>query len=187
MSVSKSELRKRYLELRLIYDKNILTHKSKLIFEKIINHELFISYNDIMLYYGHKNEVSTDELIKHCLQNQKNVMLPKIIENEIIPFQINDYKNITKGSFGIYEPNTEASVIREPLDIQVIFIPGITFDRHKNRIGYGGGYYDRFLKRLSNDCLKVGLSYDFQIAPNIPSDIFDIKMDMIITDKEIIY
>ena len=118
---------------------------------------------------------NSDVVIFPCVNNQS-----KMIES----YMINSLKeDFVQGSFGIIEPINEKCKKINPRDIDLIFIPGIVFDLHGNRIGYGKGFYDKFLKSL--DCLKVGVAYQSQIVDNLNfliSD-FDIKMDYIITEK----
>lgn len=86
---------------------------------------------------------------------------------------------------GILEPIDDSIVVKKE-DIDLIIVPGTVFDREFNRIGYGGGYYDRYLEDIAYKNNKVVLAYDFQIIDKIESEEHDIKMDLIITDKEVI-
>ena len=88
--------------------------------------------------------------------------------------------NFIKDKFGVLVPK-EYEIIS---DVDVAFIPLIACDKNKNRIGFGKGYYDKFLS--GKNILKIGLAYDFQIVDHIPSNSWDVKLDLIITDKQII-
>ena len=84
------------------------------------------------------------------------------------------------------EPATGQNNTVSPDLIDVVIVPGCAFDLHRNRMGYGAGYYDRFLKLISDNCLKVGVAFDFQVMDEIPCDELDIPMDIIITEDKII-
>ncbi|WP_278287518.1 5-formyltetrahydrofolate cyclo-ligase [Ruminiclostridium josui] len=81
------------------------------------------------------------------------------------------------------EPTSGQKNVVSPDSIDVVIVPGCAFDLHKNRMGYGAGYYDRFLNLISDSCLKVGVAFDFQIMDEIPWDEHDIPMDIIITEE----
>jgi len=95
-------------------------------------------------------------------------------------------KGLIKGFMGIPEP--DASVLKrlDPVEIDLVVVPGIAFDYARCRIGYGAGYYDRFLPRLRPDCPKVGLAYEMQVVEKIPASCHDIRMDLVITERRII-
>ena len=87
---------------------------------------------------------------------------------------------------GIMEPDPLLCKPLDPSLIDLIIVPGVAFDSMGGRIGYGKGYYDRFLPQLRADVPKLGLAYDFQVLPRVPQDEFDIRMDAIVTEKGIL-
>jgi 5-formyltetrahydrofolate cyclo-ligase len=90
------------------------------------------------------------------------------------------------GYMGIAEP--DASILHrvDPLEIDMVVVPGVAFDMARNRIGYGGGYYDRFLCTLRPDCLKVAVAFELQVFDSIPAASYDIPVDIIVTEERII-
>ncbi len=135
----------------------------------------------ILLYYPHKNEVNTISIISELLKQDKIVLLPKVQKDTILPIQIKSLNDLKKGYAGIKEPKGETV---SPEKIDIIVVPGVAFDKQGYRLGYGKGFYDRFLSNINP--LKVGLAYDFQILENLPKEQHDVPLDIIITPSKII-
>jgi 5,10-methenyltetrahydrofolate synthetase len=142
--------------------------------------KIFRQANCIALYHSLPDEVRASAFIEKW-NKTKTILLPVINGDNIVLRKYTGVNNLTKGVYGIPEPEQtgEDSIIPE-----IIIIPGIAFDRHYNRIGRGKGYYDRLLSGLRVP--KIGLCFSFQLLQEIPSEPFDIKMDMIVTDKELL-
>lgn len=170
----KEELRKKYKEIRNnIKDKDI---KSNIIKNKIINTTEYKNSKVIALYKNLNTEVYTNELINYTLNDNKIVVLPKVKDNTLV-FYKTDNKSFTKSKYNIYEP-IETDIVD---NIDLFIVPGICFDKYKNRLGFGKGYYDRALKTNSK---KIGICFEEQIYDNkIDTNEYDIKMDKVITDK----
>ncbi len=165
-----------------------LTHEEVFLKSEKIQNNLFsyldkLSFENICTYISAFNEPDTKEIINLLLKKDKKICVPvtDTISKTISLSLINDL-NFKKGAYNINEPE---KIIHKGYDFpEVIIIPGIAFDRSKNRIGFGMGYYDKFL--INSKGIKIGLCYDFQLLDNIPSDEHDIKMDVIITENSII-
>jgi 5-formyltetrahydrofolate cyclo-ligase len=182
----KDVLRARIIEQRNKCTDEYIVRNSEKIINKLLKLELFNNAKTIMCYTNFKNEVITSEFIKYCLKIEKKVCLPKVNGDILIPYYINDFeKDLVKGSFGILEPISQNKKA-ELEDIDLVIVPGVVFDDFKNRIGFGKGFYDKFLINLDKRCFKIGLAFSFQILKSIPSTEYDIPMDLIITEKNII-
>ena len=143
-----------------------------------------------MLYLSFNNEVDTYPLVTWCLNNGKTVIAPYCVQSEkkIIPFIINNLTtDLTKSTFGIMEPKHDLLKMVNINDIDLIIVPGVVFDKHCNRIGFGAGYYDRFLSKKLKDTLTIGIAYDYQIIDEIPTGVYDVPLNFIVTQKRIIY
>ncbi len=173
--------------------KDILEKRSKLTTSQVldlsahITHSLFElpEYNgatDICTYIDYNNEVITKDIIKRSWQLGKNVASPKVTGKDMEFVYIGNYDELEVGAYNIMEPIGNEIF---DLDEGLIIMPGVAFDENKNRIGYGGGFYDRYLAKHPK-CIKIAIAYDFQILPEIESEPFDIKPDIIITDRRII-
>ncbi len=135
----------------------------------------------VMFYLSMEEEVDTREIIKHALSENKTVILPvvQLGEETLLPVQLHDLDHLKPGKYGILEPKEWDSVFPiEKLDL--VFVPGVAFDRKNHRLGRGKGYYDRFLSQLNHHVMKVGLAYDFQLVGELPVEEHDLQMDLVI-------
>ncbi len=179
----KKTLRKKYREIReLVPDKET---KSHIIFHKIINLPEYKKAQNIGFYSSFSSEVDTRELIDYSLQQEKHVYLPKIsTEHNMNFYRINSLEDLNSlNKYGILEPSS--NYIMKNIDL--IIIPGICFDINKNRLGFGAGYYDNFLK-AHQKITKIGICFDEQILYDdfINATAADIPMDIIISDQNYI-
>ena len=159
-------------------EKNSLSNK---IFHHLIHSELFSQSDSIFTYISFENEVDTRNIIHYSLKKEKMIGIPKISEDRISPIVFKGWDTLKKGYSGILEPQN--SDVFQFSNNTIILIPGLVFDKNGHRLGYGKGFYDRFLKNHNE--IKIGLSYSFQITDNIFPQNHDIPMDYIITEKEI--
>lgn len=182
----KSILRKEVLQKRNSLSDFQIARRSKLIQEKLIGSAEFIESKSIGVYLPVGSEVQTDHIIRNALELDKTVLLPRVIINELHFFIVekHDYyhDSFDVNKFGIKEPKKT----NMKLDfIDLLIVPGIVFDSHGYRIGYGYGYYDKFMAE-KNFSRSIGLAYDFQVMKNpIPKFEFDKKIDILITDDRI--
>ena len=143
---------------------------------KLKHYHIFIS---ILKY----NELDTSSIINKLKSEQKIIIVPKISNNELVHIAINDETEFGLNEYGIKEPNDGNHFIIENLDI--IFIPLLAFDIEGHRVGYGKGYYDRFLKLTNNSTLKIGLSFFDPINKIQDIDDNDVKLDYCVTPKQV--
>lgn len=160
--------------------------KSKEIAEKLMALEEYRKAKAVMFYAAKGNEVQTREMIKAAIKEGKKVLLPvtNMEKKEIEAAVIEHYdRDLKKGAYGIMEPK-EKSDVNEKL-IDAVVLPGVAFDRQGHRLGYGLGYYDKLLRRLTN-AAKIGLAYDFQIVDKLPRESHDERMGLIVTESSVI-
>jgi 5-formyltetrahydrofolate cyclo-ligase len=139
----------------------------------------------VMAYMPIQSEVKTARAINSLLSMGVNVHVPCIRGNEITPAVYTKKCRLVSGPFRIKEP-AKKKTVGSPKNLDVVIVPGIVFDMVGHRIGFGKGYYDRFLKRLSKDAVKVGFSFEKQLVPAIPHESHDVHMNYIVTEKRII-
>ena len=146
--------------------------------------DLNLDFQSVMVYLSFKNEVMTDRFISQFKIDKKDVSIPYCINDlSMNAVKLVDFDEFKVNRYGILEP--ENPVKTDKNTIHLCVVPGVAFDGSGARIGFGKGYYDRFLK--GTNIIKIGICYDFQIMKSpLPNDINDIKMDYIISEKRII-
>ncbi len=185
----KKEFRKKVINLRKEKDKDFIKHNSDIITDKLLNLDCIKNAKNIMLYLDFNNEVSTDSLIKKLLNLGKIVSSPITLKEErkLIPSQITDLKNgIQYGAYNIREPKPECSPAINIKDLDVIIVPAVAYDKNCYRLGYGGGFYDRFLENLRKDAVTIGIAFDLQIFDEVPKEAHDAQLDYIVRESRIL-
>lgn len=136
-----------------------------------------------LFFYPIKGEPNLLPLAEELIEKGKTVCFPRVEENEIVPVKVDSLNVLTPRTFGIPEPPFQPENLTG--ELHVAFIPGLAFDPFGHRIGYGKGFYDRFLKRVEIPA-KVGICFEFQLLPKIPHDPFDVPVDFLVTEKKIL-
>jgi len=156
--------------------------KSRAIKTKLFRTKVFKKAKNVMFYIALKTEVNTEEMIKEAKKIGKNVTVPVCAGNRatLRPAILEDNARLKKGPYGVAEPETQRYIRLE--DIDLVIVPGLAFDKKGRRLGRGKGCYDRFLKRLSKDTPAIGLAFDFQILPNVPSSPHDVNIRKVISN-----
>lgn len=185
--MDKNQIREQMKELRRDLDRQTVIQFSDAIQARVMSLGSFDKARHVMVYMSFSNEVETEKLIKTAAKMNKNIYLPRVKDGvimEAIPYH-QQVHNLVKSQFGVLEPPPDHRPA-DPSVLDLVIIPGLAFDPSGNRIGFGKGYYDRFLRLLRTDCAKVAVAYDFQVLECIPHDDFDTKIEMIVTDKRML-
>jgi len=184
ITAKKTFLRSQYKNKRLSLTKQEVDYLSqrvskqlkKLDIWKLQNYHIFISIEK-------NNELDTSLIINKLKSEQKSIIVPKISNNELFHVEINEKTEFSINEYGIIEPNNGNYFKIENLDI--VFIPLLVFDLQGHRVGYGKGYYDRFLKLTNSNTLKIGLSLFDPIYQIEDINNNDIKLDYCITPTNV--
>lgn len=183
---TKTSIRKKMLSLRDGMSDRDRMEFSKTITETVLELDEVSCARNILCFAGYKSEVQTMELMKELLRNGKNVYVPRVNGDEMDFYRIDSLSDLTEGYKGIPEPAETCKDIYEvtvPEDT-VMFMPGAVFAKDGSRIGYGKGFYDRYLAKY--DIMKrIALCFSIQLLENIPSDAHDKKASVIVTEKGI--
>ena len=168
---------------------NEIEENSKIISLSLFSQKYWINTKKVLCYSSFGWEVDTKRIIQRALNENKLVGLPRIANGTINFYKIKNLsENLVKNSYGIKEPVKDSEIIRFEDDINnnscLCIVPGIAFDLTKNRLGRGGGFYDKFLSL--NKFYKVGICHDLQLVKNLPVGSLDIKLDSLITNNKII-
>lgn len=196
MSVNpKSELRKSILKLRDDIPQDMKADLDSKIAERVLSVFSDLGDNTLLTYVSFRSEVSTHGIIDRFLKMGVRVAVPRVEGEDIRFYYISSTDDLTDGYMGIPEPKPGCEPWeRNPSDLPpdltdgiidtLILVPGSVFDKKRNRIGYGGGFYDRFLAGQQG-LYSIGLAYSCQMTDEIPADEWDESVDMVITDEEI--
>ena len=185
--MEKKKVREEIIKKRKNLSSEIKKEYDELIFKKLIESDIYKKAKKIFTYVSFGSEIDTIKLIKYALNDNKDIYVPKTdkINKEMLAIKINSLDNMSVDKWGILEPkDVDKNEIGE--NFHLIIMPGIAFDRKGNRIGYGGGYYDKYLSKIKETSNKLVLAYDFQIVNNIENEPHDIKINYIITNNEFI-
>lgn len=153
------------------------------LFHKLIQQDEFINAQMILCYVSFAKEVDTHKIINYAFQNSKRVAVPKVLEKRRLEFyEIQSLDELNPSKLGILEPVSKVPITYDETLNYTMIMPGLAFDKELHRIGYGGGYYDRYLERYSKENIKtIALAYDFQIYDYIPTEAYDYQPRKLIT------
>ena len=184
----KQKLKDEIFKKRKTLSKSEIKEKSTIIRKKLNSMPEFKKSKNILTYVSFNNEVDTINIIKDLLiKNEKNVLVPYVDKGKLIQIsKINSFDDLEPKIFGILEPKKNKIKKIEINKLDLVIVPGIAFDKNGHRIGYGYGYYDKFLGKLNKNAIKIGLCFEFQIVDKIPQEKHDVPMDFIVTEKRVV-
>lgn len=182
----KKKLRKKMREIRDALTNEEVEIRSKQIAEQLLQSPIYRECTHICVYEAFRNEVSCGYIKKQAFQDGKYVFIPITdIESKTMGFyRITEDTVYKEGNYGILEPilGRKCNNLQEKA---LILMPGLAFDRNKHRLGYGGGYYDKYLS-LHKEHITAALCYNFQIVDELPCEEHDILPDYIVTECEVL-
>ncbi len=178
----KKKLRREYIDKRnSIADREDLSAR---ICERVSSLREYKNAKNILCYASFGSEVDTKCLINTILADGKSLFLPKceVATHTMQAIKVEDLSTLKKGAYGIEEPVGDCI---NPAIVDLVIVPLVSFDRSCARLGYGGGYYDRFLPKIT--AKRIAIAFSEQETDRLPTEDTDVLMDMIITEKETIY
>ena len=179
----KNQIKQSIVEKRNSLTKEEIMEKSTSIEKRLFNLNQYKNSKTIMFFVSFDSEVYTHDMIRKSL-GKKTVVVPKVLQYEIEPSLIIDLDSlIPSGRFGVLEPIELMKISYK--NINLVLVPGLVFDKEGHRIGYGLGFYDRFLAKVPK-AVKIGLCFDFQVVDEIPREEHDVPIDLIVTDERVI-
>ena len=177
----KSRLRKHYLDLLKKQGREEGVRKSRLIVEAFFSLPAVMKAKTILFYASLPGEVDTFAMIRKAIELKKQVALPVVLreQRKLIPTLTDRMEDLALSTYGIHEPHRRKDH-EVPLErLEAVVVPALAFDKAKNRLGRGKGYYDRFLKSLPS-AVTIGIAFDFQIAESLPIEDHDVPVHHII-------
>ncbi len=163
--------------------------KSRVISRNFWRTTEFSRVGTIFLYVNFRSEVETMGILRQALERKIRVAVPLTLarESRLEAYEITDPdRQLRPGYCRIPEPDPNLSRLIMPAEIELVLLPGSVFDLAGNRLGYGGGYYDRFLANDAPHALRVGLAYEMQIIDKVPAQAHDEPLDYLISEKKVI-
>lgn len=184
--MQKEELRKQFAQVRASSHAKMRYDDKQRIFANLRQIPSFVKAKTIMCYFARGSEVPTKNLILELLNSEKRVVLPRTNteDKSITPYFITSIEDLEVASFGVLEPNLNCKICKSE-DIDVVLVPAVAFDERGHRLGYGLGFYDRFLPGIK--CETIGLAYDETILnTNLPVDSHDVALNHVVSERRII-
>lgn len=182
----KESLRSHILEVRSTLNAEQVIQASDMISLQLKAFKPFQTATNIACYIDFRNEVSTKSLIQWMWKNNKNVFIPLVNfkTKEMTFHQFMDYESLSISKFGILEPNPQVHPVVDATLIDFMICPGVAFTTSGYRMGYGAGFYDRFLSTLIPKPITVGVAFDLQVVHTLPVEPHDMQLDYIITPTQ---
>ena len=183
MSTSKEEIRRCISRQRLALQIDVARMLGDAARRNLLGMRAYLSAACISCYVSVKNEIDTLGLIAQALEAGKRVGAPVAgARRQLVHRELCSLDALEPAAFGLLEP-PESSHEIPPESFDLVVVPGLAFDRHGYRVGFGAGYYDRFLAETS--AIRVGLCYAFQVVDSVPSEAHDQPVDFVATDREV--
>lgn len=185
METNKKALRQEMTSLRNQLSPEVVQIKSQKIFDRICEDKLYKNVDCIFSYVSFRNEVDTKAFHRRVLKDHKILALPKVLSKETMGFyHVRDLSQLKKGYMGILEPDETCGFV-SPIDkTSLMIVPGLAFDRNLGRLGYGGGYYDRYFEKYADKLIRCGVAYQCQMIDRVPCMPYDFLMNVIVTEDE---
>src|SRR5580658_8314441 len=161
---------------------------SEIVERQVIASEFYRDASAVVLYKAHRNEVSTDRIFADALASGRAVFYPRVDSETgmIVARRTRDHAELTPGAYGILEPPASAEALDNKIFAKVLVcVPGVAFGLEGQRLGRGGGHYDRFIGRLGGEAITVGLAYSFQLLDRIPETGLDRRLNFIVTESAV--
>ncbi len=181
MTMDKKALRRHYKAVRDSITDNEKSFADKRIFDFFVKSRYFDEFSTFLVYVSYSTEADTHNIINYLLQNKKRVAVPYCNGSVMTFYEINSLDDLVSGAFGIPTVNTENAMEIKYYSGCLCIVPALAFDRKGNRLGYGGGYYDRFL--AANKVTTLGLCFEKCLAEELPAESFDEKIDSVLTEN----
>lgn len=185
MHRDKRTLRREVLAVRDTLAGEIRAEKSASIRSRLQAHPAYLQADCVFCYASYGSEVETLPFLAQCRKDKKTVCCPRVRGKEMEFYRIDSLSDLQAGFHGIPEPPARAGYLHRPCKGTLMVMPGVVFDRDRHRIGYGGGYYDRYLQE-GQGIATIALAFSCQIRETIPADPHDIRPQSILTEDETI-
>lgn len=182
--LTKDELRSRMRKLRASLDPEERVRLVGRIEERLVAIPEFVTAGSVLLFYSFGSEVATAGLVDHAMAEGKRILLPYLEGDVLEAAEVVAGEELVPTTYGPKEPSRRKAVDQSEVDLVVT--PGLAFDRRGHRVGYGGGFYDRYLARLRPETDRAAVGFSFQVVEEVPAGPRDERVHLIVTDAETI-
>ncbi len=180
---AKKRIRKEIFARRKAASDEEVLKNSRIICQRVLELPEYRNADWIYAYMDYNHEVMTGELIRQAWKDGKHVAVPRVTGKEMIFYSLDDFTSLEDGYCGIREPSPDPEKAAGEIP-GLILVPGVAFDRRRRRIGYGGGFYDRYLSSHPRN-VSAAVAFEFQLMDDLPSEPTDMRPDLLITEKNI--
>lgn len=187
--MTRNEVRQGVLRARMSLPPDLLKEKSEVITGRILSSGAYLRARSLMVYVDFRNEVQTAGLITRALDEGKRVSVPitGIKGKKLTPSLLLEYPgDLMPGAWDILEPRPECVRPVDPSDLDLVIVPGVAFDLRGNRLGYGGGFYDRFLPATRPGTVYMAPAFEVQLADDVFPGAHDVPVHIIVTEERVI-
>lgn len=169
--------------------------KSRQACEYLLKHPVVQQHQVLTLctYMPFRSELDVTPIMEWCWKQNHIVLLPKVLpdDRKLQLHRVKSYSDVEAGVWGIMEPKSDTEHWKDEASIQLLLLPGLAFDKQGGRLGYGGGYYDRLLASMNlhketSSCL-VALAYDLQLVHEVPLELHDRRVDLVISESGVLF
>lgn len=182
---TKQEIRNRAKAYRASLTTEEILQNSRAIANRLFDTLDYQNAGNVFCYVHTRTEVRTDEIMRRVWQDEKKLFVPLVMGKNMVFICIRDESELTIGSFGIREPVYDKCRVLAPDESDIVLVPGLAFDLAAARVGYGGGFYDRYFAANPKG-IRIGLAFSGQIVEDAKPEPFDEKMNRIITENGIL-
>lgn len=178
-------VRKQILEQRNSLSSDEINSKSRQVFLKISSEIQYNSAKTIMSFMSFGSEINMDDFNNDIIEKNGYVIIPRVNNKTKVMdlYKITDFNNFELSKYGILEPNPKNYTAIDPTELDLILCPGVVFDRQGYRIGYGGGFYDKLLSKITSECALYGVGFNLQLIDEVPRESFDKQLDRLYTEE----
>lgn len=180
MQTDKKTVRKLVRDQKRQLTKAQINERTEIILKNLYKMEFYKNAERIYLYVNYNQEVNTSILIDEGIKEGKEIFVPRVDGEEMEFYRIFSREELESGAYGILEP--KKGCMSDEGHSGLMILPGLAFDKKHHRIGYGGGFYDRYLEKYP-DFYKAALCYDFQVFEEIMTEELDIPVDIVISES----
>ncbi|WP_134685648.1 5-formyltetrahydrofolate cyclo-ligase [Brevibacillus migulae] len=184
---AKQNLRREVLALRASLTPEQRAYRSVQAAERLLALSALSACQTIMVFHPFQDEIDTRIFLEEARKRGKELWLPRteVAARKLTPYVYDGDEHLIPGVYGIREPDPERSRLADISRLDAIVVPGVAFDRTGGRLGYGGGFYDRFLAQLPRKPLLIGYAFSIQVVEQVPLEEHDYSLDYLVTDETV--